>query len=245
MLKKLLTEQVDFSNEMKSLWYDTTDEKAQLTSMLNHILHGKHFHKGIDIGAGPGLISKPLYERCDELTLLEPLAIYQHELTLHFPQANIVIDSLQNYAFDCYDIILFSHVLYYFVEEEWIDITSKIFHLLNQYGMLIVILLDVRWIFDLFHDKLKNQIDVHSIKNMDYIHAISELANPVVYPYNNQSLLKNDISIVEYLSMFFRLDKHILQHHCREKIDFFKEKLEKTSFGYQLATKGDVIVLVK
>ncbi len=120
-------------------YYAQTDEKVIARGMLEKLLGDVKFSKALDVGAGAGEMTLPLYQRASALTLLEKRPEYEEKLSALFPGACVLIDSINEAQFsDRFDCILYSHGLYY--QKDWMAICNQLLNLLSPGGKLIVIM---------------------------------------------------------------------------------------------------------
>lgn len=136
---QVMTDSSKLMSNLGELFYVDSNEKAILREKLKQILAGVRYQHAIDVGAGPGLVAGVLEQHADNLTLLEILPGYYAELKEKFPSAHIEIQSVLDFDFKPqYDLILFSHVLYYLAVNEWEAILQKLYLNLRRGGKLIV-----------------------------------------------------------------------------------------------------------
>ncbi len=225
---QLLASEEKFKDEMSSLYYDTTDEKAIITQHLEEHLGKQHFANGIDLGAGPGLISMPLYQRCQNYTLLELLPIYKETLHTKFPNANIAIDNIEDFPLEKnhYDLMLYSHVQYYYPESTWIPTLNKLYDLVAPEGLLIVIFGDTRLIFDLFENETKDICHVYCLQYEKYKQGLEAFNNFDVIPYRTYHTFSNIDEIKKYLQNFFRMEGITELPTFEEKLKILIDKLD-------------------
>jgi len=213
------------STEMFVIHYGKTDEKETISRMLDSLLNGKQFENGIDIGAGNGSVTAPIHSRCRHLDILDIVKHYNDVLAFKFPDVNIINTDVLDYNFEKkYDIILFSHVLYYLPEEQWATITEKLYQQLNRNGLLILIHMK----FDPMHllfEKISKHYGYHYMLFDDFKAQLSNLPKPEIYSYDMKTFFRPMDDIRLYLTNLFRLDDDKYLDQCADEIDQFKARL--------------------
>jgi SAM-dependent methyltransferase len=119
-----------------------TDEICCLTRVLRELLGDQRCRSGLDIGAGTGDVTDLLYQRCDHLTLVEPVPEFCSELRQRFSGAEVHAGRLQTSSFpdETFDIILASHVLYYVELADWLLQLERCWDWLSPGGQLVLVL---------------------------------------------------------------------------------------------------------
>ena len=121
--------------------YDHTDEKRLISEALNQVMTTRRFAQALDIGPGPGAVTRPLYDRADHLTLVELNEDYRAPLAAEFPRAQIIIDSIHNRTYPTtFDAILFSHGFYYLDDVEWVPFARRLMSYLKPGGSLFTVM---------------------------------------------------------------------------------------------------------
>ena len=121
--------------------YDHTDEKRLISEALDRAMNARRFANALDIGPGPGEVTRPLSERADKLTLVELNDEYRAPLAARFPRAEIIIDSIHNRTYSqTFDAILFSHGFYYLDDVEWLPFARRLMSYLKPGGSLFIVM---------------------------------------------------------------------------------------------------------
>jgi SAM-dependent methyltransferase len=121
-------------------YYRHSDEKLLLRKRLDQILANKRFKRVMDLGAGMGEASLPLYARTERYEIVEKSPYYESILKKKFPNATIHVKSLNDFEFQSYDAILYSHGLYYQPAESWLHLCKRLLTFLNPDGILILVM---------------------------------------------------------------------------------------------------------
>ncbi len=120
-------------------YYQYSNEKKVLTYLLKEKLR-PHYKSALDVGAGSGIISEVLYQRCENLTVCEPNNFYHETLKNRFPKADLIPVPVQYADLKSYDCILISQGLYYHMPEYWIHYVEKMkMHLKTRGDLHIVV----------------------------------------------------------------------------------------------------------
>ncbi|MAZ77109.1 MAG: hypothetical protein CMF39_00335 [Legionellaceae bacterium] len=219
---QLIDDKERYIAEIDELIYANSNEKAVLKAALQAYFSGKHFSKGLDVGPGPGLISMPLYECCDELTLLEYLPEYKTVLQEKYPKANIVIDSIETVRFDQrFDLILFAHVIYFFKFDQWPDVFKKMLNLLTSDGELLIVVADVCSIINLFSKRFSASMSANYMSSIDQL-------KQMLMSYAQVSLSRHPISIVvKSRDQLVELVTHMLGIEDRDAVLSCEDELQE------------------
>jgi SAM-dependent methyltransferase len=168
-----------YAERIERLFYTHSDEKPQVTALIDQVLGTRRFGSFLDVGCGPGDISRPFVNRSDNSTLLEVMPAYEQALLKNFPHARVVIESIDKFTLSSYDAILFSHNLYYHPEERWFPLCKRLFESLNPSGSLFVIMNLDRgdwWkILDRFYDANRASIEFTYIPFSNFIKRLEKL----------------------------------------------------------------------
>lgn len=180
-----------YADRMEGLFYSKSDEKFTVRALLDDILEHKKFNHALDVGPGPGHISEPIARRSRQLTMIEMLPEYEEILRKRFDNAKIMIGSIKEFELTPhYDVILFSHVLYYHPESEWLSLTQRLYDALVPGGELIIALNsdsgDWWKIVQPFWERLRPQITFNYIPLSFFKKELSALGHLHIYPYRYQ-----------------------------------------------------------
>ena len=130
-----------YLDRIEKFIYSSTDEKKIVSDLIRNIIKNKPIENALDIGAGPGLITKPLYEASKNLTLIEMDPGYTDTLRKKFPKANLRVGSFLDFNFrNEFDVILCSHVLYYVLEDQWLEIFKKFISWMRKGGQVLCVI---------------------------------------------------------------------------------------------------------
>ena len=229
-----------FSQRIDELLYSKTDEKVIASELLRKIFSGRKFTHALDVGAGPGEITKPLADISENLTIVELLPEYRKILAGKFPKAKIITNSIDNVPLKQeYDLILFSQVLMYFPHEEWFGLVEKLHNALLPNGELIIILLadsgDWWKIVDRFWKPLRQFIRFDYIPLSEFKKTLSQLGDLRVYPYTSQILCDSKDVAIECIG------REILQINDEEILKKFRSEFAK--IASDLEQRGDKTII--
>ena len=232
--------------KLSKLFYQDTNEKRVLRKKLSQLLDGRTFLNGLDVGPGPGLITQPLYDRCQSLTLVELLPVYEQILNKKFPNSNVLIESFSDFhPKNKFDIILCSHVLYYFDKQSIDSVLKKLITSLNPEGILILILLDCDFILQYFNDKLNHLFGVNFIDIKTIEKQLSKSGEVEFREYFFDKHFKNKEEFNNYLFNFLSLKKELHFLKCSDEINRITSTLEKTKNSYLLQQHGKILIYKK
>jgi len=244
--RKNVTQVSSLSKKLHNLFYVDTNEKSILTSKLTQLLTGRYVSKSLDVGPGPGLITEPLYKSCQELTLVEMLPEYEEILKEKFPNADILTMSFLDFVtVEVFDIILCSHVLYYFNDDSLDIVLDKLIDFLNYSGMLIIVLLDCDYILQYFKPKLGHLFGVNFIKINTIIDFLLKKGQVEFIEYFYKKKFKNHDDFIDYLFHFLSLKNKEDLLTCREEINKLSANLIKEKDYYILQQHGKLLILNK
>lgn len=223
-----------------------TNEKDILTKKLVQLLAGKNVSKALDVGPGPGLITEPVYKRCQELTLIEPLAEYTQVLQEKFPSSTILTQSFLDFSTDeKFDIILCSHVLYYFNGPSLKLALDKLINLLSTSGILIIILLDCDYLLQYFKPTVGHLFGVNFININTVFHFLSKLGRTEFVEYFFEKSFRNNDSFLDYLFHFLSLKNKDDLLSCQKELNKLSSLLIKEEDRYILQQHGKLLILTK
>ncbi|HZI12718.1 MAG TPA: class I SAM-dependent methyltransferase [Myxococcus sp.] len=93
----------------------------------------------LDVGSGPGIVSRRLAPHFSSLTLLEPNKEQLEGFDL--PGARLINGTLESYSTSAqYDVVLCSHVLYHMPVARWGESVDRLLSLTRPGGFAIVVL---------------------------------------------------------------------------------------------------------
>jgi SAM-dependent methyltransferase len=128
-------------NRFDGLFYSKSDEKFTVRTLLEEIFGDRSFERSLDVGPGAGHVSEPLVKRSKAVTMIESAAEFQPILKQRFEKANVIVSRLADVELtEKFDVILFSHVLYYQPCDQWLDCVKRLQALLKPGGELLIIL---------------------------------------------------------------------------------------------------------
>lgn len=230
MKYSLLHDKNRFASEIDYVIYGTSNEKFVLEAMFRQLFEVKHYSNVLDIGPGPGLISQPIYEHCDHLTLLEVLPEYEKILKDKFPEAEVVIGSIDHIKFEKkFDAIVLSHVLYYFPEDQWIDLINRLLLCLADGGELMIVVWDSHFITDIFLPRLKSAVSITPMmpisKLIGMLEAIADVESTKI-PI--AMTMQNDEQIIKLIAHMLGLEHYSAIESCKDELLQFKKLLVKS-----------------
>ena len=222
-----------FSENFEELFYSKTNEKPIVRKLLQDVFSKHHFEHALDVGSGPGIITEILNENSDKLTLIEINYDYEKDLKKKFPQAEVIINDIRNVdlspGFDC---IMLNQCFYFFPENEWSELLSKMKGFLDSNGLIVVILNDhdklaLETIFTPYIEELKphfswyykplNQLEallkqLGEVEKIPYTYQVTyssleectKAICDVVYGINNQEIKNKYWNKFEQLAMKFK-----------------------------------------
>lgn len=220
---QIITDSSKFAADLNTLFYADSNEKSVLRHKLKLILEVFQYQNAIDLGAGPGLVSDVLQQHAKNLTLVEITPDYYQDLKKTFPQARIEIQSVLDFNFSQqYDLMLFSHVLYYIAIDEWEKILKKLYSNLMPGGKLIVTHAPCHHIHKIFKTTLARNshiayIDEHSIDQlMNRIGPHSKDYYLSTSYYNDKPTQKFAKKFINY---FFGITDELFYKNCYAQLD--------------------------
>jgi SAM-dependent methyltransferase len=180
-----------YADRMEGLFYSKSDEKFTVRALLDDILENRKFNHALDVGPGPGHISEPIARRSRQVTMIELLPEYEEILRKRFDNAKVQIGSIKDIELTPqYDLILFSHVLYYHPDADWLPLTTKLYDALLPGGELILALNsdsgDWWKIVHHYWDRLRPHITFNYIPLSTFKKDLSALGHLHIYPYRYQ-----------------------------------------------------------
>jgi SAM-dependent methyltransferase len=180
-----------YANRVEGLFYSKSDEKFTVRVLLDEILGDRRFNRTLDVGPGPGHITEPLARRSKHITMVEKLPQFETLLKNQYENADVIVSCISDTTFEeKFDIILFSHVLYYHHESKWLEMTARLHSLLNKGGELLIILNcdsgDWWKIIHPFWDELRSNIGFHYIPISQFKKDLSALGTVQSVPYRYQ-----------------------------------------------------------
>lgn len=240
-----------FSQRIDELLYSKTDEKKIASKLLSKIFSGRKFAHALDVGAGPGEITKPLADISEKLTIIELLPEYREILAGKFPKAKTITDSIDNVTLKQeYDLILFSQVLMYFPQEEWLGLVEKLHRALLPNGELVIILLadsgDWWKIVDRFWTPLRQFIRFDYIPLSEFKKSLSKFGSLQAYPFASQVFFDSKDAAIDCVGREILQigDEKVLKKFRPEFAKIasdFKQQGDKTTIGYD----SELIVIKK
>lgn len=234
---------------LETLFYADSDEKKILRNKLRSLLNGMQFKHAIDLGAGPGLVSKVLDEHSDKLTLVEITPQYESVLREKFPDAVVEIKSFLDVDFSTsYDLILLSHVLYYIETSLWYPTIKKLYDHVNEGGMLIICHAPCDSIHAIFAEKLAQQ------RNLAYMpsNEVDDVMNKVGPCTKDYYLSKSyypgpldDEFSEHFIKQFYYLYDSQPLENCEEELKQFTHLFESHGDQVSLEFHSDIYVFSK
>lgn len=179
------------ASRVDGLFYSKSDEKFTVRTLLDELFAGGKFRETLDVGPGPGHISEPLARCSQRITMVEKSLKYEPLLRGQFENARVIISPIEDLVFDeRFDVILFSHVLYYLPEEKWLEVCTKLHSMLSQRGELLIVLNsdsgDWWRIVNHFWDEMRDHIGFHYIPSTTFKKELSKLGSVRVHSYRYQ-----------------------------------------------------------
>lgn len=229
-----------FSQRIDELLYSKTDEKAIASKLLSKIFSGRKFAHALDVGAGPGEITKPLADISEKLTIIELLPEYREVLAGKFPKAKIITDSIDNVALKQeYDLIMFSQVLFYFPHEEWFGLVKKLHDALLPNGELVIVMLadsgDWWNIVDRFWKSLRQFIRFDYIPLSIFKKSLSKFGGLRSYPFVSQVFFDSGDAAIDCIG------REILQIGDGNVLKKIRPEFTKIASGFK--RRGDKTII--
>lgn len=242
---ELLVDKERYINEIDELIYHTSDEKKVLLEALIKHFQNKNYQRGLDIGPGPGLISLPMYEHCDHLTLLELLPEYESILKQRFPQASVIIDSIETIRFnEKFDIILLAHVIYFFPIAMWPELIKKLLANLTEKGELLIAVWDSAFVYEIFMPKLKGLTSVTPmIISEKFISMLEKFADVSVTKIPVTMQIKDEQQIIQLIAHMCGIEGLEKIRDCKTQLSKFKEYLQNDKGHYILKSNNLLLKL--
>lgn len=149
----------DLYSYQLSLLYKRSDQlEVHSELIINEALPKlKQTNTFLDVGAGNGFLTEKIAPFFKKVYCVEPNYKSFQLLTKKFK--NIYNTTIEDFKCNIkFDFILCSHVLYYIKREFWISIIKKLFNLLNENGIIVVILQSKDGEMQKFFNKFASQI---------------------------------------------------------------------------------------
>ena len=225
-----------YLDRIEKFIYSRTDEKKIVSGLIHDLIKNKPIEDALDIGTGPGLITKPLYDASKSLTLIEMDAGYADTLRKKFPKANLRVGSFLDFNFRHeFDVILCSHVLYYVPEDRWLEIFKKFISWLREGGrVLCVINIDKGdwWkVVNEFKDDLKASCKFYYQPWSQFKEILSTLGKVASHPYTYSITYEDYDSAAravgkQWLQIY---NDQILEKHYPQFLSFVKKNFPTVS----------------
>lgn len=130
---KILTDE-EYKIALHALLNTSDYELFSEKTILSKITHQNSF---LDIGPGPGSLTKKIMPYFSETTIIEPNQVYFDDFT----GVKKFRGTLDEFTTECkYDFILCSHMLYHIPPTEWENTIAKMVSLLNPGGKLAIVM---------------------------------------------------------------------------------------------------------
>lgn len=191
-----------YHERIENLLYSRTDEKKVAADLLAKIFANRRYKHFLGVGAGPGEITKPLADISEKLTIIELVSEYEETLRSKFPNATIVIDSIDNISLkNEYDLILLSQVLYYFPQAEWVGLVEKLYDALMDGGELVLILMDTSgdwWkTVNNYWARLREHIRFDYIPLPQFKTELMKFGIVMEFPFRSRIIFDSESALVE------------------------------------------------
>lgn len=235
----------DFAESMEQLFYTNSNEKGVLTALIEELLDKQRFKNGLDIGAGQGLITQPLADRCQQLTLIEPAIKHANFLKNKFTHAQVFPGVFQDFKSDeQFDIILCAHMLYYLQPVELIPTLNRMVNMLVPGGHLILINAEVDFIFNLFSEKIGDKFKVFLPATNEIIASLLPFGKCETMTSQYEKTFSSDNALLPYLAEFLSVsDKEVLS--CPTEVQQVKNMLKREGIHSVLEHVNSVIYFTK
>lgn len=231
-----------FVTEIKELLYDMSDEKQVLEQTLYQQFQKKHYAQVLDIGPGPGLISKPMYDHSEHLTMIELLPEYEETLKNNFPKADVIINSITNFQFEKkFDAIVLAHVLYFFPENQWPGLVGRLLNNLTDQGELFIAVWDSHFVYDLFMPKVAPFNSVTPMMPVPTLTTmLQKLANVEVIEIPTLMRIRDEEQIITLVAHMLGVEDRALIANCKDELQQFKSWLIIEN-GQQLLRSNNIL----
>jgi len=192
----------EYSKKIEKYLYSKTDEKIIASKMLRDIFSGKMFKNVLDVGAGPGDLSATLADMAEKLTLVEIVSEYEAVLRKRFPDARVIVDTIDNvYLAAEYDFIFLSHVLYYFPEKEWFGLVKRLHEALIPGGNLVIVMMNDTgdwWkIINNYWRPLRKYIRFDYIPLPIFKEGLAKIGPVETYPFTNKVIFDSKDALID------------------------------------------------
>jgi SAM-dependent methyltransferase len=240
-----------FSERVDEHLYSKSDEKGMVGRFLNARYSGRKIKHLLDVGAGPGELTEHIAGLAGKLTIIEMVREYREKLHSRFPQASIILDSIDNVTLKSeYDLILFSQVLYYFPECEWKPLIEKLYNALIPGGELVVVMVadsgDWWTIVSSYWGSLREYIRFDYIPLSSFKKKISDIAEIESHPFTCHIVYKTADELVEAIGreVLQICDDDIL---AKSRHDFtcLAERFKQQNGSYTLHMDCEALILKK
>jgi hypothetical protein len=215
-------------NRFDGLFYSKSDEKFTVRSLLDEIFGERTFEHTLDVGPGAGHVSEPLVKRSKAITMIESAPEFQPILKQRFEKANVIVAPLAEVELtEKFDVILFSHVLYYQPCEQWFDCVKRLQGLLKPGGELLIILNsdsgDWWKIMSRYRDELGKYFGFNYIALSTFRKELAALGPVKVHPYRYQMWIEEgDWSEFVGHQMLELTDETVMREHEAAFAEFGK-----------------------
>lgn len=158
----------------------------------------------LDIGAGDGELARLLSPLFDESWVLEPNKIIGKKLRKAKCFNKVLIRPFEKfYTPKRFDLILCSHVLYYFPVAKWMDVVKSMARLLAKGGILVIVLITNRGHqFEFMESFRSENFNFVSPKTLEKLASAQFDATSVdIFPYIKSKHLKTMLEISKFLTL--------------------------------------------
>ena len=240
-----------YTDRIEELYYYRSEEKFVVRQLLDEILGLHTFKHAFDVGAGHGHLTEALAKRSEHLSLIDINRNYEEPLRKLFPDAKIIIDSINNVVLSRdFDLILLSHHLYYHNASDWITLCQRLYDALLPGGQLLIILnTDTgQWwqIISRFWEKLRPFIGFDYIRASQFVQDLEQISAPKVYPFRFQVWVTPGAPFAEFTGkeMLQISSEDAYKSHESEFLDMEKEFLHVDG-NVVLDYHGEIIQLTR
>jgi SAM-dependent methyltransferase len=245
-----LAVQSGLANRFEGVFYSKSDEKFTVRALLDEIFGERKFQYTLDVGPGPGHVSEPLARRSKQITMVEKLAQYEPLLNKRFENARVIIQPIADTELDeKFDVILFSHVLYYHPEASWLELTAKLYEMLAAGGELIIVCNadygDWWKIVGEFWDELRPHIGFHYVPLSTFRKQCATLGPVKTHPYRYQMWVEPD-AWSEFISkqMLELVDDDVIGRY-EQRFAQLKKSFKQIDGSYVLDMRCEIIRVMK
>lgn len=240
-----------YAETFDHLFYSKTNEKEIVTNLLQKHFVNRSIGNALDIGAGPGTITRVLDQFAAKLTIIEANPAYKTTLSRQFPNSTLIVDMFDNVQLTKqFDVILMNQCLYYIQAEKWFTTCQKAFSACAIGGEIIIILndhnaVDLARIFSRYAE-LRQHFQWHYMSIDDLECQLKSLGDMTILPYSYVVIYKDAQEFANgLLHAALDLDSKELIEKTRSDALAFAEQFRNPHGDYVINIDAKIICCTK